>query len=118
MVRNKEVTTIIKGIEEKKGRNIKVIDLRKIDDTICNFMVICEGGSPNQVCAIADSVEEFARKLTGIKPVMVDGLRNGLWVAMDYTDIVVHIFLPEERQFYDLDNLWEDGKSYEVKSEE
>lgn len=118
MIRNKEVKSIVKGIDEKKGRKIRVIDLRKIEDTICNFLVICEGGSPNQVCAIADSVEEIARKEAGIKPINIDGQKNGVWVAMDYSDIMVHIFLPEERAFYDLDNLWEDGKVYEVETED
>ena len=118
MIRNKEVKSIIKGIQEKKGRRIRVVDLRKIGDTICNFMVICEGGSPNQVSAIADSVEEIARKECRTKPVFVDGLSNSVWVAMDYSDIVVHIFLPEERAFYDLDNLWEDGKTEDIEDEE
>ncbi|MCQ2077955.1 MAG: ribosome silencing factor [Bacteroidaceae bacterium] len=114
MIRNKEIKSIIHGIQEKKGRNIRVVDLRKIEDTICNFLVICEGGSPNQVSAIADSVEDIARKEVSIKPVFVDGLTNSFWVAMDYSDIVVHVFLPEERAFYDLDHLWEDGKVYDV----
>ncbi|MCQ2096037.1 MAG: ribosome silencing factor [Bacteroidaceae bacterium] len=118
MIRNKEIKSIIKGIEDKKGRRIRVIDLRKIEDTICSFLVICEGGSPNQVRAIADSVEEVARKEASIKPVNVNGLSNGIWVAMDYSDIIVHIFLPEDRAFYDLDHLWEDGKVYDIKSEE
>lgn len=114
MIRNKELKSIIKGIQEKKGRKIRVVNLKKIEDTICSFLVICEGGSPTQVAAIADSVEEIARKDAKIKPVFVDGLSNSVWVVMDYSDIIVHIFLPEERAFYDLDNLWEDGKSEEI----
>ena len=114
MIRSKEIKSIIKGIQEKKGRRIRVVNLKKIEDTICNFLVICEGGSPNQVTAIADSVEEVARKEAKIKPVFIDGLANGVWVVMDYSDIIVHIFLPEERAFYDLDTLWEDGKAEDI----
>ena len=114
---NKALQSIIKGIQEKKGRNIKVIDLHSVEDRLCDFLVICEGGSPTQVSAIAGSVEDVARKEGKIKPQLVDGLRNSVWVAMDYTDVIVHIFLPEERAFYDIDNLWEDAKAIEIEDE-
>lgn len=104
---NKEIESIVKGIEEKKGQNIRVMDLRKIEERICDYLVICEGGSPTQVSAIADSVEDIARKEGGIKPQFVDGLHNAMWVVMDYHDIVVHIFLPEMREFYGLEEIWE-----------
>lgn len=118
MIRNKDIQSIVKGIQEKKGRRIRVVDLRKIDESICNFMVVCEGNSPNQVAAISDSVEECARKERKLKPGFIDGLSNGVWVVMDYYDIIVHIFLPEERAFYDIENLWEDGKIEEIADED
>ncbi len=102
--------SITEGIREKKGARIRVVDLNGIDETICKYLVICEGNSPSQVYAIHDSVKEFARKEAGQKPVTVDGLRNCFWVALDFTDVVVHIFLPETREFYDIDNLWEDAE--------
>ena len=90
------------------------VDLNGIDETICKYLVICEGNSPTQVSALYDSVREFARKEAGQKPVTVDGLRNCLWIAMDYTDVIVHIFLPETREFYDIDHLWEDAKFTDI----
>lgn len=106
--------SITDGIKEKKGKRIRIVDLNGVDETICKYLVICEGNSPTQVSAIYDSVRETARKEAGQKPVTVDGLRNCLWVAMDYTDVVVHIFLPETREFYDVDNLWEDAEFTDI----
>ncbi len=106
---NKLVESIVKGIQEKKGTNVVVADLRGIDGTICDYFVICQGSSPTQVDAIADSVEETARVEAGEKPVKVAGLDNCEWVAMDYSDVLVHIFLPEPRQYYNLEGLWEDA---------
>jgi len=111
----KLVETITKGIQEKKGSNITIADLSGIEGSICHYFVICQGNSPSQVEAITDSVEEFARVNAGEKPVKVAGLTNAQWVAMDYTDVIVHIFLPETRQFYDLENLWEDAKITTLK---
>ncbi len=108
------IESIIEGIQEKKGYDIVVADLHEIEDTICDHFIICQGNSPTQVQAITDSVEEFARKKGGAKPAAIDGLRNAQWVAMDYTDVVVHIFLPEAREFYDLEHLWADAVLTEV----
>ncbi|MBS5875109.1 MAG: ribosome silencing factor [Prevotella sp.] len=108
------VETITKGIQEKKGSNINIIDLSGIEGTICHYFIICQGNSPSQVEAITDSVEEFARVHAGEKPVHVVGLNNAQWVAMDYTDVMVHIFLPEVREYYNLENLWEDAKQTRI----
>jgi ribosome-associated protein len=108
------VNTITEGIQEKKGRNIVVADLTAIPDTICSYFVICQGGSPSQVSAIVDSVRDYVREHAGAKPHAVDGLRNAQWVAMDYSDVIVHVFLPEERRFYDLEHLWEDATLTEI----
>lgn len=110
MSENKElIKSIVEGIQEKKGTGIKIIDLTKIDDTICKYMVICEGHTPTQVMAICDSVEDSVRKNDGEKPNTIDGRQNAIWVAMDYFDVVVHVFIPEARDFYNLDELWEDA---------
>ena len=103
------ITVITEGIQEKKGTNIVVVDLRKIEGSICNYFIIAQGGSPSQVEAITDSISEFALK-AGEKPTHVIGLESCQWVAMDYTDVMVHIFLPEVREYYDLEHLWEDAK--------
>lgn len=108
------VKAIIDGIQDKKGHNIKVVDLQGIGDTITQFLVVCEGNSPSQVSAICDSVWEKVRVSTQQKPVSIDGRTNCIWMAMDYVDVVVHIFLPEAREFYDLEGVWEDATITEV----
>ena len=91
-----------------------VADLRALDGTICNYFVICEGNSPMQVEAIAGSVGDYARERCGEKPVGMTGLQNAQWVAMDYVDAMVHVFLPDVRQFYDLETLWQDAQWQEI----
>ena len=104
------VKSIILGIQEKKGSNIVVADLQKIEGSICKFFVVCQGNSPQQVEAIATSVGDYLRENEGEKPVNVVGLTNAQWVAMDYVDVMVHIFLPDVREYYDLENLWQDAE--------
>ena len=110
----KLIQQITEGIQDKKGKNIVIADLTKIEDTICNYFVICQGNSPSQVTAIVESVKDFARKGANAKPSAIDGLRNAEWVAMDYADILVHVFLPETRNFYNLETLWADAKLTQV----
>ena len=104
------IQKITEGIQEKKGKNIVIADLTGIEDTICKYFVICQGSSPSQVLAIVDSVKDYVRKNTGDHAYGVDGMRNAQWVAMDYSDVLVHVFLPEARQFYNLEHLWADAK--------
>ncbi len=101
---------ITEGIQDKKGKKIVVADLTHIDDSICNYFIICQGNSPSQVTAIVESVTDFTRKGAQVKPFGIDGMRNATWVAMDYADVLVHVFLPEAREFYDLEHLWADAK--------
>jgi ribosome-associated protein len=107
---NHLVDTIIKGIQEKKGTDIVVADLNGIDGTICRYFVVCQGNSPTQVDAIVDSIADMAREQQGEKPAHIVGRENAQWVAMDYGDILVHVFLPDVRQYYDLEHLWADAK--------
>lgn len=97
------------GIEEKKGMAITVADLSDIPEAICQAFVICTGGSPTQVHALAESVEEEVSKRGLGKPAAVAGMQNAQWVAMDYGSVMVHIFLQEMRDFYDLEHLWADA---------
>ena len=108
------VETIIKGIQEKKGQRIVVADLQGIEGAITNYFVVCQGNSPAQVEAITESVGDMAREQLGEKPAQVVGLENAQWVAMDYGDAMVHVFLPDERQYYDLEHLWDDAKLEEI----
>ena len=100
------VETIKEGIQEKKGQDIVIADLTEIDGSIAKYFIICQGGSPTQVEAIAGSVGDIVRKNLKEKPVNVAGLGNDQWVAMDFVDVLVHIFLPEVRAYYDLEHLW------------
>lgn len=104
----------IKGIEEKKGNDIVCINLKKIPNHVCDYFVICEGSSRTQVQAIAESVEEFVEKNTGARPWHIEGLENGEWVLLDYVDVVVHIFQPEIRLFYNLESMWADAEIVSV----
>lgn len=106
---------IVQGIVEKKGRDILKIDLRKLENRITDYFVICHGNSVTQVDAISGSVEEAARKVSGEKPSRVEGLDNCFWVLLDYGTVVVHVFLEEYRNFYSLESLWADGKIESVK---
>lgn len=110
----KIIDSIINGVQEKKGKKIAIADLTGIEDTICNYLIICQGNSPTQVAAIVESIRDKARIEANAKPFSVDGLENAEWVALDFSDIVVHVFLPEKRDFYDLEHLWEDAKLTEI----
>ncbi|MDE7412346.1 MAG: ribosome silencing factor [Muribaculaceae bacterium] len=101
---------IINSIQEKKGKKITIIDLEDISGASADKFVICEGRSTSQVSAIADAVREDLLKNTGKKPYNYDGYRNSEWIIIDYGDIMVHIFLPEIRMHYNLEDLWSDGK--------
>jgi len=108
------VESIKQGIQEKKGQHIVVADLNGIDGAIARYFVICQGNSPAQVEAITESVGDYARLQQGEKPSRVAGLENAQWVAMDYGDVLVHIFLPDVRAYYDLEHLWDDAKITEI----
>ena len=105
----KLVDTIIEGIQEKKGYGIVIADLSKIDGSICKYFVICQGNSPQQVEAIAGSVSDYVRECYGEKPINCTGLGTNQWVAIDYADVLVHIFIPQTSAYYDLEHLWEDA---------
>ncbi len=106
----KLVETIVKGIQEKKGTGIVVADLDGIEGTICRYFVVCQGNTPTQVEAIAESVGDVVRQELHEKPTRVVGLERALWVAMDYGDVLVHVFVPDMREYYDLEHLWADAK--------
>jgi ribosome-associated protein len=110
MTAQEVIKQVIEGIQDKKGKGIVVVDMLGLGNSICDYFVICQGNSPTQVNAIAGSVEDTVRINCGKKPYAVDGLRNSQWVAMDYGDVLVHIFLPDVRTFYDIEHLWADAK--------
>ena len=103
------VQAIVNGLQEKKGKNIVVVDLSSIEGAICQYMVIGEGNSPSQVSTLCDSVWDFAHKKAKEKPLSIDGQHGARWIGMDYGTVLVHIFMPELRSFYNLEHLWADA---------
>jgi ribosome-associated protein len=103
------VESIVKGIFEKKGQNVLKVDLRKIENRITDYFIICQGSSKTQVDSISYSVEETVKKEAGEKPIHVEGLGNCFWVLIDYGEVIVHIFQEEYRNFYSLESLWADA---------
>ena len=112
--KNNLLNSIINGIQEKKGKNITTIQLKGIPGAICDYFVICEGNTPTQVSAVAESVEEIVKKKTKESPIRIQGHQRAEWIGIDYGNIIVHIFVPELRNFYNLDHLWEDAKMEQV----
>jgi ribosome-associated protein len=101
--------SVVKGIYNKNGQDVLKIDLRRLENRITDYFVICHGTSVTQVDSICNSVEEAARKEAGEKPMHIEGLDNCFWVLLDYGNVVVHIFLEKYRNFYSLESLWADA---------
>mgnify|MGYP004007101971 FL=1 len=102
--------TIIEGILEVKGIDTSILDLKKIETAVCKYFVICSGTSNTHVSSIADSVKKNVSKEIQEKPWHIEGLNTSEWVLIDYSDIVVHVFQEETREFYRLEDLWGDAK--------
>jgi ribosome-associated protein len=113
--KNKELSSkdlselIAKGMGEKKGLDIAILDLRKVKNSITDFFVICSGNSDTQLDALANSVEDEVYKVSKIDPWQKEGKANGEWILIDYVDVVAHIFHKDRRQHYDLEELWGDA---------
>jgi ribosome-associated protein len=103
------VESVVKGIFEKKGQNVLKVDLRKLENRITDYFIICHGSSRTQVDSISYAVEDTVRKGAGEKPLHIEGLENCFWVLIDYGDVIVHIFQEEYRNFYSLESLWADA---------
>ena len=110
------ITEIIKGIEEVKGQGIEILDLRDIENTVCDYFIICNGNSNTQVNAIVNSVQKSVSKNLQEKPWHVEGSDNAEWVLMDYVHIVVHVFQKHIREFYDIEGLWGDARSVKIET--
>lgn len=105
----KLLKAVLHGINEKKGANPAVIDLREIGNSISDYYVVCHGSSNTNVAAIAESVVDEVRKLTGEKPRHIEGRREAEWIVVDFFDIVVHVFQEEYRNHYEIEELWADA---------
>ena len=110
------ITNIIRGIEEVKGQDIEILDLRDIENTVCDYFIICNGTSNTQVNAIVNSVQKTVSKAIQEKPWHIEGSDNAEWILMDYVHVVVHVFQKHIREFYDIEGLWGDAKSVKIET--
>lgn len=104
------IAKIIEGVEEVKGQDVNLLDLRDIENTVCDYFIICNGTSNTHVNAIVHSIQKIVSKSLKDKPWHVEGSENGEWVLMDYVNVVVHVFQKHIREYYDIENLWGDAK--------
>lgn len=106
----------VHGIQEKKGNDIVRLDLRNLNSAVSDFFIVCNADSSPQIKAIADSVEDEIYKQTGVEPWRKEGLENADWIILDYSDVVIHIFKTEKRNFYGIEELWGDAETTSYKS--
>ncbi len=110
------ITEVIKGIEDVKGENITLLDLREIENTVCDYFIICDGNSNTQVSAISGSIQKKVSKALKDKPWHVEGESNAEWILLDYVNIVVHVFQSQVREFYNIEGLWGDAKITNIQN--
>ena len=110
------ISLILHGIEEVKGVEINILDLRDLDNTVCDYFVICNGTSNTHVKAIVNSIQKTVSKAIHDKPWHIEGSDNAEWVLIDYVNVVVHVFQKQAREFYDIEGLWGDARVTLVES--
>ena len=110
------ITTIISGIEDVKGKEIILLDLREIENTVCDYFIICEGTSNTQVNAIVSSIQKQVSKTTKDKPWHIEGTDNAEWILMDYVNVVVLVFQKHIREYYDIESLWGDAITTQIET--
>ena len=108
---NSLIERIVVGISDVKGQDIEMIDLRKIENRICDFYIICSGSSNTHVAAILDSVKKKVSKTLKENPSHTEGEENAEWILLEYINVVVHIFQKKVRDFYRIEELWGDCKT-------
>ncbi len=110
------ITQIILGIEEVKGIEVKLLDLRDIENTVCSYFIVCEGTSNTHISAIVNSIQKIVSKTLHEKPYHTEGQDNAEWVLIDYVDVVVHVFQKQIREYYNIEELWGDAKTTLIAS--
>ena len=110
------ISAIINGIEDVKGQNITILDFREIENTVCDYFIICDGTSNTQVNAIVNSIQKKVSKEIKDKPWHIEGAENAEWVLMDYVNVVVHVFQKHKREYYDIESLWGDAVTTEIET--
>ena len=109
---------VVEGILEKKGKNISILNLSKIENRVCDYFIICQADSSIQVDAIAESVIVTVKKKLKEHPYRSEGFENKEWILIDYVNVVVHVFQSEIREFYNLESLWADAEVTEMAFDE
>jgi len=111
------ISLIIKGIEKVKGENITILDLRKIENTVCDYFIICDGTSNTQVSGITASIQKTVSKELKEKVWHSEGENTAEWILLDYVHVIVHVFQKNTRAYYDLESLWGDAKITNIESQ-
>jgi ribosome-associated protein len=114
---SKILKTIITAIQDKKGEKLVLLDLRKIPEAVSDFFLICEASTSVQVRAIAHNIENEVKQACGETPYRHEGHQNMQWVLIDYVNVVVHVFQPEQRKFYRLEEMWSDAEVTEYEDD-
>ena len=112
------IASIIKSLDEIKSEDIQILDLRDIENTVCDYFIICTGTSNTHVNAISGIVQKQVSKAVQEKPWHIEGEGQAEWILMDYVNVVVHVFQKHIREFYDIESLWGDAKITKIASNE
>jgi len=104
------IDLIIDSIQDIKGKNIIKLDLREIESAPADYFIICEGESTTQIRSISTNIQKRIKEEISLMPSLKEGIRDANWVLVDYFDVIVHVFYPETRKFYDLEDLWGDAQ--------
>lgn len=107
---NKLTEVIVSAVQDKKAKNILTLDLKGLDGTICDYFVVCSADSTTQIASIIDEVEKRTFEELGDKVIRIEGKENGVWIAADFGDVIVHVFQTELRDYYRLEEMWSDAK--------
>ena len=110
------IAQIISGIEEVKGLDTILLDIRTLDNTVCDYFLVCSGTSNTHVAAIVNSIQKIVSKSLKEKPYHTEGKENAEWVLMDYINVVVHVFQRSTREFYNIEELWGDAETTAIAS--
>ncbi len=108
------IDTIVDSILDLKAEDVVLLDLREIENAFCEYFIICSGNSNTHVSSIAAAIEKRVRKETKEKPWHVEGTENAQWILIDYTNIIVHVFQKQDREYYDIESLWGDAKEIAI----
>lgn len=110
------ISNIVYGIENVKGLDVSILDLRDIENTVCRYFVVCTGSSNTHVSAIVSAIKKTVSKELKEKPFHTEGNENSEWVLIDYINVVVHVFQKQIREYYNIEELWGDAKTTKVAS--